>query len=84
MSLLRSRPLNSKRSGWGQTDLGYVDLAYASYTARMAKDVDSAGVYFLSIEEFEWRPERDRPDEHTEEKKRDSDGRSSTDTAHED
>lgn len=25
----------------------------------MAKDYDSAGVYFLSIEEFEWRPGSD-------------------------
>jgi len=23
---------------------------------RVAKDLDSAGVYFLSVEEFEWRP----------------------------
>ena len=25
---------------------------------RVAIDLESAGVYFLSVEEFEWRPER--------------------------
>jgi len=30
---------------------------------RVAKDLDSAGVYFLSVEEFEWRPRRDESDE---------------------
>ena len=28
----------------------------------MATDFDSAGVYFLSVEEFEWRPRQDNPD----------------------
>ena len=34
----------------------------------MAKDLDSAGVYFLSVEEFERRPRRDRKDEPAAEK----------------
>lgn len=50
----------------------------------MARDIDSAGVYFLSVEEFEWRPEHDRPDEPVGEKKQDADGRSSSNTAHQD
>ena len=29
----------------------------------MATDFDSAGVYFLSVEEFEWRPGQDNPDD---------------------
>jgi len=29
----------------------------------MATDFDSAGVYFLSVEEFEWRPGPDNPDD---------------------
>lgn len=37
----------------------------------MARDIDSAGVYFLSVEDFEWRPERPSPDESAEEKKED-------------
>ena len=28
----------------------------------MATDFDSAGVYFLIVEEFEWRPGPDNPD----------------------
>jgi len=36
----------------------------------MAKDLDSAGVYFLSVEDFEWRPERTSPDEPAGEKKK--------------
>ena len=28
----------------------------------MATNFDSAGVYFLSVEEFEWRPRQDNPD----------------------
>ena len=28
----------------------------------MATDFDSAGVYFLSVGEFEWRPGQDSPD----------------------
>ena len=28
----------------------------------MATDFDSAGVYFLSVGEFEWRPGQDNPD----------------------
>ncbi len=52
-----------------------------SYTVRMAKDVDSAGVFFLSVEDFEWRPERLSPDEPAGEKKEDAETCS---TAHED
>jgi hypothetical protein len=32
---------------------------------RVAKDLDSAGVYFLSVEEFEWRPRQGGSDEPT-------------------
>ena len=41
-----------------------------SYTNGMATDLDSAGVYFLSVEEFEWRPEHDNPDEPAGKKKK--------------
>ena len=47
----------------------------------MARDVDSAGAYFLSVEDFEWRPERLSPDEPAGEKKEDTETCS---TAHED
>ena len=53
----------------------------SSYPARVARDIDSAGVYFLSVEDFEWRPERPAPDEPAEEKKEDAETCS---TAHED
>ena len=29
----------------------------------MVTDIDSAGVYFLSVEEFEWRPGQDNPND---------------------
>ena len=29
----------------------------------MATDFDSAGVYFVSVEEFEWRPKQDKPED---------------------
>lgn len=36
--------------------------SWEGYTKRMATDFDSAGVYFLSVGEFEWRPGQDNPD----------------------
>lgn len=41
----------------------------------MARDIDSAGVYFLSVEEFEWRPEHDKPDEPAGKKRREKKSR---------
>ena len=34
-----------------------------SYPGSVARDVDSAGVYFVSIAEFEWRPARQQSEE---------------------
>ncbi len=53
----------------------------SSYPARVARDIDSAGVYFLSVEDFEWRPERLSPDDPSGEKKKDAETCS---TEHED
>ena len=36
----------------------------------MPKDLDSAGVYFMSVADFHWRPGRDDPDQPADEKKR--------------
>ncbi len=60
---------------------GALPAPTSSYTARVARDVDSAGAYFLSVEDFEWRPERLSPDEPAGEKKEDAETCS---TAHED
>ena len=37
---------------------------------RVSKDFDSSGVYFLRIEEFEWRPRHDDSNERSSKKKK--------------
>ena len=52
-----------------------------SYTRRMATDFDSAGVYFLSVEEFEWRPDNNNPDDSSGKKSRAAEGGRDSNTA---
>ena len=47
----------------------------------MATDFDSAGVYFLSVEEFEWRPGPDNPDGSAGKKSRAAEGERGSNTA---
>ncbi|MCH7868536.1 MAG: hypothetical protein IH881_12650 [Myxococcales bacterium] len=47
----------------------------------MATDFDSAGVYFLSVEEFEGWPENDNPDNSAGKKSRAAEGRRGSNTA---
>ena len=49
----------------------------------MVTDIDSAGVYFLSVEDFEWRPERLSSDEPAREKAEDTESERCS-TTHED
>ena len=50
----------------------------------MEEDVDSAGVYFLSVEDFEWRPGRTNPTERSADRGADRGAERSTERAAED